>query len=95
LADGPTLSPAAAYKVACQFEFTFLSQAVWPAGDYPDKFAESARVRRLAAIESEPEESRFSAILCICRLVLSDRKLGGELCFNPPMPIRTVYPNHW
>jgi hypothetical protein len=38
------------YKVARGFEFSSLRQAVWPAGDYPDRFAESARVRRLTAI---------------------------------------------
>jgi hypothetical protein len=35
-------------EVARQFEFNSLHQAVWPAGDDVDRFAKSARVRRLA-----------------------------------------------
>ncbi len=49
-----------AYKVAREFESISLRQAVWQAGDYPDRFAESARVRRLAAIKAH----RRKSILC-------------------------------
>ena len=43
-------------EVVRQFEFNSLRQAVWP-GDYPDRFAESARVRRLAAIRVHQRKS--------------------------------------
>jgi hypothetical protein len=45
-------------EVARQFEFNSLRQAVWPAGDYPDRFAESARVRRAIKVH------RRKSILC-------------------------------
>ncbi len=57
---GTPIDLLTAYKVAREFESISLRQAVWPAGDYPDRVVESARVRRLAAIKVH----RRKSILC-------------------------------
>jgi hypothetical protein len=58
--DDISIDLLTAYKVAREFESISLRQAVWPAGDYPDRVVESARVRRLAAIKVH----RRKSILC-------------------------------